>query len=302
LKKREDEIPWAHGPDGKDFHVGLEPCRPSPKSTLHGGRRNRVKVIAAEKVALRYAPDSTAFYYLQRGDGVRELYRRLQNDYAAVSVTSSKTTPGATRGWIDIRALAGEKVTGVDVSSFSGDIDFQALRGSGEEYVIIKATESTEDIDKTFFSNVEDARKAYLYVGASHVLRPRPGRSGTQEAEDFIRAMKLAKIGSTDIRPVIKITTSRLDRDDTEKYVGEFVGALRLAGYDALLYTYPKFLNWTKAFNADLYIASYGVSKPSIPEPWDDYALWQYTQGDVPGIKGKVSRSRCPDLARIVQR
>lgn len=302
ILKSNDKVEWAHGPEGKDFHVGFGHTRKRPKSTLHGSRRNRVKVIHAEKVAVRYAPNSTSFYYLQRGNGVRELYRRLQNDYVAVSVTSSKTCPVATRGWVDVRALAGEKTTGIDISASDGHVDYEAVRGSGEEFVIIKATEGTKTIDSGFFQNVEAARKAYLHVGAYHVLRPLRGRSGTLEADDFIRALKLAKIRSTDIRPSIKIEQSKLDRDGTEKYVGEFVGALRLAGYDALLYTYPKFLNWTKAFNTDLWISNYNVTKPSIPEPWDDYALWQYARGKVPGIMGQVDRSKCPDLARVIQR
>lgn len=302
LKETKDTVPWAHGPRGRDFHIGLEQSRNGEKTSCHGTRRNRVRVISSVDVLLRYAPHSSAFYYLQRGDGVRELYRRLQNDFVAVSVTQSKTCPVGTRGWVDVRALAGERANGIDISSLQGDIDFQSVRGSGEDFVIIKATEGTSTIDKNFFKNVDAARKALLHVGAYHVLRPYKGRSGSDEGTDFVRALQLAKIGSTDIRPSVEVESSKLDRDGTEKYVGEFVGCLRLAGYDTILRTYPTFLNWTKAFNTDLWIANYDVQKPKIPKPWDDYALWTYAQSTVPGVDGKVARNKCPDLSRIIQR
>lgn len=302
LKETNGDNPWAHGPTGRDFHVGLEQCHVHEETSCQGFKRARLRIVNSENVALRYAPNSTAFYYLRRGDGVRELFRRLQNDFSAVSVTQSKTVPVGTRGWVDVRALAGEKATGIDVSSFQGEIDFKAVRGADEDFAICKATEGEGFIDKNFFSNVTNARKALLHVGAFHVLRPVEGRSGTQEADMFIRALKLAKIRSTDIRPTVHIESSKLDRDGTQRYVGEFVGALRIAGYDALLYTYPGFLEWTKAFNTDLWIANYNVARPSLPKPWDDYAVWQYEMGQVPGVKGKVGRNKCPDLSRIIQR
>jgi len=302
LRERNDSVPWARGPSGLDFHVGLETCRNVAKSRTFGHRRNRVRTISADDVQLRYAARGTAMSYLQRGDGIRELYRRLQNDFIAVSVTQSRTTPIGTRGWVDVRSLAGEKASGIDVSVLRAPIDFHRVRESGEDFVVCKATEGETFMDRCFFENVTNARHSFLHVGAYHVLRPRSGRSGTEEAEDFIRALKLAKIGSTDIRPTVSVETSRVDRDETERYVGEFVGAMRMAGFDTMLYTYRKFLNWTKAFNTDLWIRDFNVKHPKLPFPWDDFVLWQYAENHVPGVTGKVCRNKCPDLSRIIQK
>lgn len=295
IKERASKTPWAHGPNGCDFHVGLEPSRKHEKSSTQGQRRNRVRVIAAKDVLVRYSPNGSGIFYLQRGDGVRELFRRIQNDFVAISVTSSKTTPPETRGWVDVRSLAGEKTDGIDISAADGMVDFKAVRGSGEDFIIAKATEGTSQIDKNFFQNIKEARKALLHVGAYHALKPQPSVSGTYEAEDFIRALRLAKLRSTDIRPTVRVEASKLDRDETQRYVGEFVGSLRLAGYDCMLSTHPRFMEWTKAFNTDLWILN-TARTPKLPDPWDDYVLWGY------GIHGGLHRNKCPDLSRIIQR
>lgn len=294
-------VPWAHGPGNNDFHVGLEKCKRGVKSSCHGGRKNKVRIISKPKVRLRWAPKGTAFYWLQEGDTVRELYRRSLDDYSAVVVLRSDSVPEQTRGWVRCAVLDSEKVTGIDVSSHQGAVDFHKVKESGERFVICKATEGEGFVDPLFIQNV-NASRGILEVGAYHFLRPKPGRSGRAEADDFIRALRAAKLGKGDIRPTVDIETTTLGAGETERYVGQFVGSLRMAGFDAMLYTYPAFMEWTRTFETDLWIANYSVNRPTIPEPWHDYAIWQYTDsGVVPGVQGKVDRNKCPDLARIIQ-
>lgn len=41
------------------------------------------------------------------------------------------------------------------------------------------------------------------------------------------------------------------------------------------------------AFSADpLWLASYGVTNPALPAGWNNYAIWQYGQGNVGGVSG----------------
>lgn len=308
LKERKDSVPWAHGPSRSDFHIGLEPCKIGPRSSCHGVRKNRVRIINAREVFLRYAPHSTPYRYLQKGDSVRELFRRTANDYVAVSVVKSETAPVGSRGWVSVKSLQGEHVTGIDVSNFQGKPDFLKVKGSGEEFVIAKATEGIDFIDPTFLNNIVSARRALLHVGAYHFLRPRPGRSGTREAEHFLRLLRQAKLDKGDIRPVVDVETTQLGRAETEIYVGQFVGGLRLAGFDAILYTFPGFMHWQHTFGTDLWIANFGVRQPTLPTnlegglAWPSYAMWQWTsKGSVPGVKGNVDRDKCPDLSRIIQ-
>jgi GH25 family lysozyme M1 (1,4-beta-N-acetylmuramidase) len=36
-------------------------------------------------------------------------------------------------------------------------------------------------------------------------------------------------------------------------------------------------------------VAHWGVDEPTLPDPWEDWSIWQYTnEGRVPGIQGNV--------------
>lgn len=296
-------VPWAHGPNGKDFHVGSERATRGPRTSCHGTRRKKVRIINAPHTKIRYAPDNTAFHWLKEGDTVRELFRRSLDDYSAVIVMNSDLVEQGTRGWVKVSSFAEEKVTGIDVSNLQGHVDFMQVKGSGERFVICKASEGGDFADRTFIENVHGAQVAKLHVGAYHFLRPRTGRTGTEEASHFISRLKAARLGKGDIRPSVDVEVTALGAEATEIYVGQFVGALRMAGLDAMLYTFPSFMEWTRTFTTDLWIAHSGVRRPTIPPPWKDYAIWQYTSsGRVPGVDGNVDRDKCPDLSRIIQR
>ena len=57
-------------------------------------------VIEAREVYLRYAPGSTAFRYLVRGDTVRQLRRSHNRQWTAVEVRTARWTARRTRGWV----------------------------------------------------------------------------------------------------------------------------------------------------------------------------------------------------------
>jgi hypothetical protein len=67
-----------------------------------------VAVVTAREVYLRYAPGSTAFRYLVRGDSVRHLVngRGVRASWAGVEVRSARWAPVGTRGWL-LRATIG---------------------------------------------------------------------------------------------------------------------------------------------------------------------------------------------------
>lgn len=57
-------------------------------------------VVAAREVYLRYAPGSTAFRYLVRGDAVRQLLRSPNRQWTAVEIRTARWTGRGTRGWV----------------------------------------------------------------------------------------------------------------------------------------------------------------------------------------------------------
>jgi hypothetical protein len=62
-------------------------------------------VVAAREVYLRYAPGSTAFRYLVRGDAVRQLLRSDNRQWTAVEIRTARWTGRGTRGWVFSNAV-----------------------------------------------------------------------------------------------------------------------------------------------------------------------------------------------------
>lgn len=99
---------WATGPAGLDMHVGRSGSGYSgPGATGCGGQKlnGAVRTVGDSDAYLRYAPHSTAFYYLHAGDKVREFYRSPLR-YRCVEVVSGKWCPRGTRGWVLEKAIA----------------------------------------------------------------------------------------------------------------------------------------------------------------------------------------------------
>ncbi len=91
-------------------------------------------------------------------------------------------------------------VRGVDVSSYQGAIDWEALGRQGIAFAFIKATEGTTLTDRCYQANAAGARAAGMPFGAYHFFTTTsPGRT---QAENFI-----ATIGADpgELPPVIDL-------------------------------------------------------------------------------------------------
>jgi hypothetical protein len=103
--------PRACGPAGADFDR-RDPsscgghCDGRPVTTF--ARASGEVTVGARDLYLRYAPGSTAFRYLVRGDRVRRLVdgRGDNAGWAGVEVRSAPWTPAGARGWVRRSAFA----------------------------------------------------------------------------------------------------------------------------------------------------------------------------------------------------
>lgn len=102
-----DEL--ACGPAGEDF----DPRDPEGCGGHCDGRpptgvapASGTAAVEVREAYLRYAPGSTAFRYLVRGDTVRRLVRAEQGRWTAVEVRSARWAGAGTRGWVIASALA----------------------------------------------------------------------------------------------------------------------------------------------------------------------------------------------------
>lgn len=193
--------------------------------------------------------------------------------------------------------------TGPDVSNLQGHVDFRKVKDAGHAFVILKCGEG-DWADPTFFDNVKAARAAGLKIGAYHFLRPRKGRTGTQEAVFFIDRLRGATLGKGDLRPVLDVEATTLSAAATRVYVLAFAKALEQAGHSPMFYTYASFNggSWTLEFGYyPLWIAAYSVGTPRLPWPWKTWAMWQFTdKAIVPGVNGRCDLSKTLDLRKVV--
>lgn len=232
-----------------------------------------------------------------------EWRKRLRARRARLRLARRRLARAAKRvAELERRIAAAQPARGIDVSVHQGAIVESRVKAAGYRFVWCKATEGEGFVDARFLTNIAGARRAGLQVGAYHFLRPRPGRTGAAEADDFIRQLRAARIGKGDLLPVVDVEVTDLARGpNTQAYVGSFARALEhKLGVRPLIYTFPAFMAWTSTLGCRLWIAHFDVARPTIPAPWRSYAAWQHSSSaTVPGVSGRCDVNRCPDLRLI---
>lgn len=184
---------------------------------------------------------------------------------------------------------------GLDVASYQGNPDWDAVAGAGYAFAFTKATEATDYTNPTFRRNWAEIRRAGMIRGCYHYARLERGNSATDEADYFYAAvlgaggLQAGDLLALDLEPGVTVHAagawcmSWLERIE------------RLAGFKPLVYTGP----WVIAQQGlagtpelgeyGLWLASYQAAMPAAPAPWQFVAFWQYSAtGKVPGIVGNV--------------
>lgn len=190
--------------------------------------------------------------------------------------------------------------TGIDVSKYQPEIDWNLVQASGIEFVMVRlgyrgyGEEGRLVEDECFRSHVEGALKAGLPVGV-YFFSQAVDKEETLEEVQFV----LERIRDYDITyPVvfdteeIKNDTARTDNLPGEQFTENcitFCDAIEEAGYDSMIYANMKWLAFTLDIEAlkdyDIWYADY----EELPQNPYAFAMWQYTEeGEVPGIPGNV--------------
>jgi GH25 family lysozyme M1 (1,4-beta-N-acetylmuramidase) len=206
---------------------------------------------------------------------------------AAVVLAVTMTALGA--------GAAHANVRGPDVSSYEHDngqsMNWGALRWvGGASFAFIKATEGGGYSNPYFGADIAEARKHGLIRGAYHFARPSGGdnreitRNATAEAVQFGHA-----IGSLDgpgnLAPVLDLEDAgSLDQRQLQIWVSTFLKKMtKLTGRMPIIYTGVSFwqesMGNSNAYAAyPLWLASYGVSRPTMVGGWTSYTFWQYSE------------------------
>lgn len=180
----------------------------------------------------------------------------------------------------------------IDLSHYDTVVDFPAIKGSGIEAVIHKATEGTYFKDDKYTERKEEAKSKGLLWGAFHLAT---GEAADEQATYFLNfaecgdndliaidCEKHEKIGKSVNVPDLSYTILR----DLIVVIREKVGRLPVIyGGGSLLTEIASVPNDPNLNLCPLWFSDYpgdpGATMPTAPLPnaWDAWTMWQYAAG-----------------------
>lgn len=189
-------------------------------------------------------------------------------------------------------------LTGIDVSAWQGTVDFQRVRNSGADFVIIRAGGSDDGFyrDSKFEENYAKAKKAGLHVGAYYIVGKNfvSTEDGEADAKRFIALLKYKQFDM----PVYVDVEIPLPKDRngiTDAVIG-FCKVMESHGYYVGVYG-SSVSGFVDRMDADrlkmftFWVAQYSRDYPTYPS---GYGMWQYTdKGSIGGVDGDVDMNLC---------
>ena len=177
------------------------------------------------------------------------------------------------------------ELSGIDISSHNGEIDFAEVKNAGVNFVFIKSTEGANFKDSKFERNYVLALENKFFLGTYHFFRF--DVDGIEQANNFMSAvgdkyfdMPLVIDVEEHGNPYVFIK-SKVVRE-----LRDMVDELIANNYKVMFYTNKDGYNEFIKGNFDDYpLWLCAFSKPE----GIDWTIWQYSHwGEVDGIKGEV--------------
>lgn len=195
--------------------------------------------------------------------------------------------------------------TGIDVSGHNGDIDWEKVKASGVDFVMLRiggrgyGSDGVLYDDTYFRSNLKGAKAAGLSVGAyffSQAITPEEAREEALYSVALLQGEELDYPLAFDweIIDAEEARTDNISPDTLTECARAFCDTVKEAGYIPCLYTgttlaYYKY-DLAQLSDIDIWYAFYNDS----PDMYYNYMIWQYScTGKVDGIEGDVDLNLC---------
>jgi predicted nuclease of restriction endonuclease-like (RecB) superfamily/GH25 family lysozyme M1 (1,4-beta-N-acetylmuramidase) len=163
----------------------------------------------------------------------------------------------------------------VDLSHWKENVNFKLVKENGILGVIHKATQGLKYVDPTYAKRRKAAEEEGLLWGAYHFG---VGENGKDQAEHFLETVG----NSSGVLLALDIEENRNGKNITPKQAEDFVNRVKeVTGRFPLIYGSAYFL---KDFatpiltKCPLWVARWGA-EPLLPKGWNNWVLWQYTDG-----------------------
>jgi len=195
--------------------------------------------------------------------------------------------------------------TGADISHHQRTFDAKRYKDSGEDFIILKATEGTQFTSRTFASRWRDAGARNLPRGAYHFARP--GGAVNPQADHFIEVVQAAGFRAGDAWALDLERVEGRGAAQLVDWADKWIARVRAAlGGIGLFYASTGFitgqlgspdhvpggaLTWVARYNSTVRTPWQGLRRPAaFPDP---PAVWQRTDGKLGRAKRVASIGLC---------
>jgi GH25 family lysozyme M1 (1,4-beta-N-acetylmuramidase) len=189
-----------------------------------------------------------------------------------------------------------------DLSHWNGPVDWHAEKARGLWGVYLNCGQGANYTDPTFKLRLKNATYAGFWKVGAYLFTV-PGSGSPQAQVEHL--LKQAPLAPGRLRPCLDVESNPLGLPAAKlaAWVAAAVGELeQRTGYPPLLYGPPSFLQSFAPHAAvilarcPLWLANYGVLRPTVPDPWTHYSAWQWTQNfHDPDIHGAVDDTLVAD-------
>ena len=261
-------------------------------------------IIATSAMILAKGPRTSLVEVVSREDStlvVDDLYSgHMTIPYYDIPTSSYEVKDFAEEENV-VSYLGGESTLGVNLYAGTGEVDWQMLKESGIDFVMIRVGYRQNNtgnivVDKQFEANLAGAESVGMPVGVYFYSKAITDAEAEEEAErviDLVRGHSitypvafhweydLKDDGSQDE----SARTTRCNGEQVTGFIDTFCNIIRRAGFTPCYYAtkthaYNR-LNLSRLSGYDMWYAEY-QPKPSF---YYDFKMWQYTDaGSVPGV------------------
>lgn len=199
-------------------------------------------------------------------------------------------------------------IHGIDVSQFQGDVNWENVKKSGVQFVMIRAGFGLGNIDPQFLNNVTECSRLGILFGVYWFSYAYTEEMARREAEYCIEAVSNYNVHY----PIcfdfeyasVEYARSQgveITREIATALVTSFCNRVEELGYFAMYYSNLDYLQ--RMFAPSLrskYALWYAQYAPNPAE--SGMAMWQYrSDGTIPGITGDVDQNIAYyDLAKVI--
>ncbi|WP_379971022.1 GH25 family lysozyme [Ectobacillus sp. sgz5001026] len=184
-----------------------------------------------------------------------------------------------------MQALTGKEIKMIDVSHYTGSVDWQKVAAAGFKAAYMKVTEGINFIDETFDGHVKWATTFGIACGAYHFARPEINQDPIVEANHFLNTISGHNF---ELMPVLDYESPAKQYPLSPKFMSEwarnFVNYVQLkTGRAVIVYTGKWFVDMYGIYGINdqpLWASRYADVPPDDFGGWKQWTAWQYSDSE----------------------